>query len=117
MTVTKVVTSRQLWDALRESVPELPVTTRKAILHVFRDHAWLEWEETRQEVQGSQDVYSLMQIHKWPTLGEVVGLWHTLEEKIGALPAGMQEARIEMRDLDIQAAVKIEGYLLWMILG
>ena len=111
-TTTTIVSNRQLWQALREIVPDLPETTRRAVLHAFRNHAWLEWEEVREEAHES---YWLTQRHTWPTLPDVVALWHTLGEKVGGIPQGLQEARIEIRDLDIHLAVEIEGRALWMI--
>lgn len=104
----RIVTNRELWQALREELPELPETTTKAVLRADLHQASLEWQETQ---QGPDGTYSLRQRHRWNTKSEADRLWITLFEKLGRLP-GVLELRIEMRDW--QGTVEVEARFLWL---
>lgn len=108
----RIATTRQVWDALRLLVPDLPLTTRRAVLWVCRTVAQLTWEE---ETRQAGDIYLAVHSYTWTGKPAVDDLWSALTAHVGIAPSrGWQEMRIELRDLDQPCTVVIEGRSLWI---
>lgn len=109
ITKTTIVMQNELWQALRSLVPNLPAAPGKAVLHITKHHALLEWEEWHNE---GHKRFPVAKNRQWTTELATEVLAEGIMTAIGAIH-GWQELRITLRDTELYSPVEIEGRALW----